>query len=87
VGVAKQRKAIVDGLRDSIMDFSGNVPGTTPKDVMDLLLLTQYFGRWVVVVVVVVVIVVVVFVVVVALVVMVVVEGGGGGGEREGGRW
>lgn len=43
VGVAKQRKAIVDGLKDSIMDFSGNVPGTTAKDVMDLLLLTQYF--------------------------------------------
>ena len=30
------------GLRESIVDFSGNVPGTTPKDVMDLLLLTQY---------------------------------------------
>jgi len=43
VGVAKQRKAIVDGLRDSIMQFSGNVEGTTPKDVIDLLLLTQYF--------------------------------------------
>jgi len=41
VGVAKQRKAIVDGLRESIVGFSGNVPGTTPKDVMDLLLLTQ----------------------------------------------
>jgi len=43
VGVAKQRKAIVDGLRDSIMQFSGNVNGTSPKDVIDLLLLTQYF--------------------------------------------
>jgi len=45
-GVAKQRKAIVDGLRDSILDFSGGaegVEGTTPKDVIDLLLLTQYF--------------------------------------------
>jgi len=41
VGVAKQRKAIVDGLRESIVGFSGNVPGTTAKDVMDLLLLTQ----------------------------------------------
>eukprot|EP00624_Nannochloropsis_granulata_P004065 evm.model.NODE_30405_length_21186_cov_23.722647.4 len=45
VGVAKQRKAIVDGLRESIVGFSGNVPGTTPKDVMDLLLLTQYNGE------------------------------------------
>jgi len=43
VGVAKQRRAIVDGLRSSIVDFSAGVDGTTPKDVMDLLLLTQYF--------------------------------------------
>ncbi|CAN0239206.1 unnamed protein product, partial [Phaeothamnion confervicola] len=43
VGVARQRKAIVDGLRDSIHDFSSAIAGTTPKDVMDLLLLTQYF--------------------------------------------
>ena len=44
-GVAKQRKAIVDGLRDSILDMSGTggTDGTTPKDVIDLLLLTQYF--------------------------------------------
>jgi len=43
VGVARQRKAIVDGLRDSIVDFSGNIRGTSSKDVMDLLLMTQYF--------------------------------------------
>lgn len=43
VGVARQRKAIVDGLRDSISKFAGNVKGSTPKDVIDLLLLTQYF--------------------------------------------
>lgn len=43
VGVAKQRKAIVDGLRTSITDFNDGVKGTTPKDIMDLLLLTQYF--------------------------------------------
>jgi len=43
VGVAKQRKAIVDGLRSSIVDFSEGVQGATSKDVMDLLLLTQYF--------------------------------------------
>lgn len=42
-GVAKQRAAIVDGLRDSIADFSSTVEGTTPKDIMDLLLITQYF--------------------------------------------
>jgi len=43
VGVAKQRKAIVDGLKSSIVDFSDGVKGTSSKDVMDLLLLTQYF--------------------------------------------
>mmetsp|Transcript_30698 Transcript_30698/g.98929 ORF Transcript_30698/g.98929 Transcript_30698/m.98929 type:complete len:291 (-) Transcript_30698:266-1138(-) len=43
VGVARQRKAIVDGLRESISQFSGNVRGTSAKDVIDLLLLTQYF--------------------------------------------
>ncbi|CAM9841195.1 unnamed protein product, partial [Phaeothamnion confervicola] len=42
-GVARQRKAIVEGLRDSIHDFSASIHGTTAKDVMDLLLLTQYF--------------------------------------------
>jgi regulator of protease activity HflC (stomatin/prohibitin superfamily) len=43
VGVAKQRKAIVDGLRASIVDFSDEIEGTSTKEVMDLLLLTQYF--------------------------------------------
>jgi len=43
VGVAKQRKAIVDGLKTSIVDFSEGVHNTSSKDVMDLLLLTQYF--------------------------------------------
>jgi regulator of protease activity HflC (stomatin/prohibitin superfamily) len=42
VGVARQRKAIIDGLRDSVNQFSHDVHGTTAKDVMDLLLLTQY---------------------------------------------
>jgi len=43
VGVAKQRKAIIDGMRTSIAGFSDGVQGTTHKDIMDLLLLTQYF--------------------------------------------
>jgi len=43
VGVAKQRKAIVDGLRTSIVDFSQGVEAASTKDVMDLLLLSQYF--------------------------------------------
>ena len=43
VGVAKQRKAIVDGLRSSIVDFSEGVSDVSNKEIMDLLLLTQYF--------------------------------------------
>lgn len=43
VGVAKQRKAIVDGLRTSIVEFSQHIDGASTKEVMDLLLLTQYF--------------------------------------------
>ncbi|KAH7315876.1 hypothetical protein KP509_21G069200 [Ceratopteris richardii] len=42
-GVARQRQAIVDGLRESVLNFSHNVPGTTAKDVLDMVLLTQYF--------------------------------------------
>jgi len=42
VGVSRQRKAIVDGLKSSIVEFSGETSADT-KDVMDLLLLTQYF--------------------------------------------
>ncbi|XP_059641408.1 hypersensitive-induced response protein 1-like [Cornus florida] len=43
LGVARQRQAIVDGLRDSVLGFSVNVPGTTAKDVLDMVLVTQYF--------------------------------------------
>lgn len=43
VGVAKQRKAIIDGMRDSVQAFTECVPGTTGKDVMDMELVTQYF--------------------------------------------
>lgn len=43
VGVARQRKALMDGMRDSIVDFSAGMEGIRAKDVMDLLLLTQYF--------------------------------------------
>ena len=43
VGVAKQRKAIVDGLKSSIVDFEDSVEGSSTKEIMSLLLLTQYF--------------------------------------------
>ncbi|RWR87989.1 hypersensitive-induced response protein 2 [Cinnamomum micranthum f. kanehirae] len=43
LGIARQRQAIVDGLRESVLAFSANVRGTTAKDVMDMVLVTQYF--------------------------------------------
>jgi len=43
IGIARQRQAIVDGLRDSVLGFSDNVPGTSAKDVLDMVLITQYF--------------------------------------------
>lgn len=42
-GIADQRLAIVQGLRESVEDFQGGVPGTTAQDVMNLVLMTQYF--------------------------------------------
>lgn len=42
-GIADQRKAIVDGLRESVEHFREGVPGATPQDVMNLVLMTQYF--------------------------------------------
>jgi len=43
VGVARQREAITDGLRKNILNFSHSVSGTSAKDVMDLIMVTQYF--------------------------------------------
>jgi len=43
VGIADQRKAIVDGLRESVMEFRQGVPGSSAQDVMNLVLITQYF--------------------------------------------
>lgn len=42
-GIARQRKAIVDGLRQSIVSFSGEVADTTPREVIEMMLMTQYF--------------------------------------------
>lgn len=42
-GIADQRKAIVDGLRESVQEFQDGVPGTSAQDVMQLVLITQYF--------------------------------------------
>ncbi|MEI7579846.1 MAG: SPFH domain-containing protein [bacterium] len=42
-GIADQRRAIIEGLRDSVGEFQKSIHGSTPQDVMNLVLLTQYF--------------------------------------------
>ena len=42
-GIAKQRRAIVDGLRDSIDAFKEKIEGVSAADVLNLVLMTQYF--------------------------------------------
>ncbi len=42
-GIANQRKAIIEGLRESVENFSNAVEGTKAQDVMNLVLMTQYF--------------------------------------------
>jgi len=42
-GIANQRKAIIEGLQTSVEQFQKAVEGATPKDVMQLVLVTQYF--------------------------------------------
>jgi len=43
VGIARERKAIMDGLKDSVVMFAHDLNGVKPKDIMDLLILNQYF--------------------------------------------
>lgn len=42
-GIADQRKAIIEGLQSSVEAFSASVAGATAGDVMNLVLMTQYF--------------------------------------------
>tara|TARA_Y100000758_G_C15970143_1_gene392893 strand:+ start:270 stop:803 length:534 start_codon:yes stop_codon:yes gene_type:complete len=42
-GIADQRRAIVDGLRESVDDSQRTVEGTTATDVMNLILMIPYF--------------------------------------------
>lgn len=42
-GIANQRKAIVEGLQASIEQFQKAVEGATARDVMQLVMVTQYF--------------------------------------------
>lgn len=42
-GIAGQRKAIIEGLRDSLTDFQKDVHDVDTKDVMCLIMIAQYF--------------------------------------------
>jgi regulator of protease activity HflC (stomatin/prohibitin superfamily) len=42
-GIANQRKAIIEGLQSSIEEFQKGVGGTSTAEVMQLVLITQYF--------------------------------------------
>lgn len=43
VGLAEERRVIMEGLQGSIESFVGSVPDITPQDVTQLLLMIQYF--------------------------------------------
>ncbi|KAH7422319.1 hypothetical protein KP509_12G003300 [Ceratopteris richardii] len=43
VGVSRQRQAITDGLKESVITFANGVNGTSAKEVMEMVMLTQYF--------------------------------------------
>lgn len=42
-GIANQRKAIIEGLKESVENFSSAVDGVNSQDVMNLVMMTQYF--------------------------------------------
>ena len=42
-GIANQRKAIIQGLKESVEEFEEVIDGASAKDVMNLVLVTQYF--------------------------------------------
>jgi len=42
-GIANQRRAIIDGLRDSVDQFQQSIAGVTPEAIMQLVLMTQHY--------------------------------------------
>lgn len=42
-GMADQRKAIIQGLKESVTDFKESLPGSTEQDILNLVMITQYF--------------------------------------------
>nr|XP_043618172.1 hypersensitive-induced response protein 1-like [Erigeron canadensis] len=43
LATASQHQAVIDGLKESMMEFCSHNPGISAKDVMDMILLTHYF--------------------------------------------
>nr|AWI66803.1 SPFH Band7 (PHB) domain [Piromyces sp.] len=41
-GMAGQRQAIIEGLSESVEEFVKQIPGSSPSDVMDMVLMIQY---------------------------------------------
>lgn len=42
-GIANQRRAIIEGLKESVESFNKTIDGTNAAEVMNLVLMTQYF--------------------------------------------
>lgn len=42
-GIADQRRAIIEGLKESVDNFQKSIPDSSAQDVMNLVLMTQYF--------------------------------------------
>ena len=42
-GIAEQRQAIINGLKQSVEDFRNGIEGTSSQEIMNLVLVTQYF--------------------------------------------
>lgn len=40
-GIARQRQAIINGLKDSVVGFSGEVPGISSTQVLEMMMITQ----------------------------------------------
>lgn len=43
VGISRQRQAIVNGLRDSVQAFTREISDVSPRDVLEIMMMTQYF--------------------------------------------
>ncbi len=43
IGIADQRQAIINGLKESVEDFRAGIPEASAMDVMNVVLITQYF--------------------------------------------